>query len=304
MRWLEIGRTMQMGSGARNVRAALAPLVVYGRLVRPALLSTVLFSMAIAAVTAPEPPSWLRLAHALLATALVIAGATAMNQLAERAHDAEMQRTASRPLPAGLVTAQQAAVFAVCSSLGGLGYLAALGPPLLAILAALSWGIYVGAYTPLKRISLWHIPAGAVSGAMPVLLGAATAEAVAAPVTLALFAVVFFWQFPHTSAIGWIYREQYARCGMQVAAVVDPAGRLAGRLALAGAAGMLLASLVPAVGSAAGWPYVAIILPFGLAHLYSAAKFLKRPDDISARRLFGASMIHLPVVLLAWLLVS
>lgn len=303
MQKLEIGRTMPMAGGARSVRAAWAALVVYGRLVRPGLTSTVLFSMAIAALTAPEPPSVAQLAHALLGTGLVIAGATAMNQWMERRQDAAMRRTASRPLPAGLVTPQQAALLAAFLSLAGLGYLAAVGPPLVAILAALSWIIYVWVYTPMKRVSLWHIPAGAVSGAMPVLLGGAAAGAVGDPITLALFAVVFFWQFPHTAAIGWMYREQYARCEMQVAAVVDPSGRLAGQLALGGAAGMLLASLVPVLRSAAGWPFLLIALTLGLAHLGLAAKFLHRPGNTNARALFRASMVHLPLLLLAWLLV-
>ena len=302
MQKLEIGRTMPMAGGARSVRAAWAALVVYGRLVRPGLTSTVLFSMAIAALTAPEPPSVAQLAHALLGTGLVIAGATAMNQWMERRQDAAMRRTASRPLPAGLVTPQQAALLAAFLSLAGLGYLAAVGPPLVAILAALSWIIYVWVYTPMKRVSLWHIPAGAVSGAMPVLLGGAAAGAVGDPITLALFAVVFFWQFPHTAAIGWMYREQYARCEMQVAAVVDPS-RLAGQLALGGAAGMLLASLVPVLRLGGGVAVPADCLTLGLAASGTGGEVPPQARQHDARALFRASMVHLPLLLLAWLLV-
>ena len=105
---------------------------------------------------------------------------------------------------------------------------------------------------------------GAVAGAIPVLLGAATANAAFAPVSLTFFGIVFFWQFPHTAAIGWIYRQQYARGAVKVAAVADPSGRLAGRLALVGAAGLLLASLVPAIlYRLAGWRYVAVALSLG-----------------------------------------
>ncbi len=275
---------------------------IYWRLIRPGLLLTVLFSMAIAALTADRPPPWPRLAHALLGTAMLIAGATAMNQLIERRQDANMARTASRPLPSGRATSRQVAAFAALGSLAGIGYLAVLEPPIVTLLAALSWSIYVLIYTPLKHASVWHLAVGAVVGAMPVMLGAATANAVFAPLSLALVGIVFFWQFSHTAAIGWIYREQYARGAVKVAAVVDPLGRLAGRLALFGAAGLLLASLVPAMLSTVGWPYVAVALPLGLAHLAFAAMFLSRPNDASARALWRISLAHLPILLTSLLL--
>lgn len=275
---------------------------IYWQLIRPGILLTVLFSLTIAALTADRPPPWPRLAHALLGTALLIAGASAMNQLMEQRRDAKMARTASRPLPSGRATVRQVVMFAVLSSLAGIGYLAALEPPVVTLLAALNWGIYLLIYTPLKRASVWHMPVGAVAGAMPALLGAATANAVFAPVSWALFGIVFFWQFPHTAAIGWIYREQYARGAAKVAAVVDPSGRLAGRLALVGAAGLLLASLVPALVSTVGWPYVAVALSLGLTHLALAAKFLGRPADANARALWRMSLLHLPVLLTSLLL--
>ena len=213
-----------------------------------------------------------------------------------------MARTASRPLPSGRVTSRQVAAFAALGSLAGIGYLAVLEPPIVTLLAALSWSIYVLIYTPLKHASVWHLAVGAVVGAMPVMLGAATANAVFAPLSLALVGIVFFWQFSHTAAIGWIYREQYARGAVKVAAVVDPLGRLAGRLALFGAAGLLLASLVPAMLSTVGWPYVAVALPLGLAHLAFAAMFLSRPNDASARALWRISLAHLPILLTSLLL--
>jgi len=270
---------------------------VYWRLIRPGLLLTVLFSMTVAALATDVRAPSTRLVHALLGTALLIAGATASNQLVEHRRDVAMERTASRPLPAGRLTTRQVAMFAAFASFAGIGYLAAMQPPVVTILAALSWIVYVLIYTPLKRVSVWHTPVGAVAGAIPVLLGAATANAICAPVSLALFGIVFFWQLPHTAAIGWIYREQYARGAVKVAAVVDPSGRLAGRWALAGAAGLLLASLAPAILSTVGWPYVVVALSLGLAHLAFAARFLGRPTDANAHALWRMSLVHLPVLL-------
>ena len=275
---------------------------IYWRLIRPGLLLTVLFSMAVAALVVPQPPPWPRLVHALFGTALLIAGASAMNQLLERRQDATMTRTASRPLPLGQATARQAGIFAMLCSLAGIVDLAVFQPPAVTLLAALSWCLYVPIYTPLKRLSVWHIPVGAVSGAIPILLGAATADAVFTPISLALVGIVFFWQFPHTAAIGWLYREQYARGSIKVAAVVDPSGRLAGRLALVGASGLLLTSLVPAMLSTVGWPYLPIALCLGLAHLAFAVKFLGRPTDANAGTLWRMSLVHLPVLLMSLLL--
>jgi heme o synthase len=287
--------------GTRSVPATMS---VYWRLIRPGLLLTVLFAMAAAAWAAPQPPPWSQLAHALLGAGLLIGGASAMNQLAERRRDLQMARTASRPLPSGCATVRQAAVFAALCSLTGIGYLAALQPPVLTLLAALSWGIYVLLYTPLKRHSVWHVPVGAVAGALPALMGAAAADVVFAPVPLAIFGVVFFWQFPHTAAIGWIYRAEYARGDVKVAAVADPSGRLAGWFALAGAAALLPVSLIPSLLAAAGWPYAVIALALGTVDLSVAGNFLRRPTDAHARWLWRVSLIHLPMLLTALLLTA
>jgi heme o synthase len=274
---------------------------VYWRLIRPGLLSMILASMASAGLMIGRPP-WPGLAHALLGTGLLIAGATAANQLLEKRWDAKMARTASRPLPSGRATVRQVIVFAVLVSIAGIGYLATLQSATLTILALLSWFIYVLVYTPLKRKSIWHIPVGAVAGAMPVLLGAATVDRAFAPLPLALFGIVFFWQFPHTAAIGWLHRAQYARGATKVAAVVDPSGRLAGRLALLGAVGLLLTSLALAMVATSDRTYFAVAMLSGLSDGVLAARFLRKPNDANARLLWRMSLLHLPALGTALLL--
>ena len=302
MRLFAASQKIEIAKSEQHAFAAFAFFNIYWRLIRPGLLSAVLFSMAIAALTAAEPPAWTRLSHAMLGTALLIAGATALNQLLERRQDAQMTRTASRPLPSGRLTARQAAMFGAFASLAGVGCLAALQSPALVILAVLSWGIYVLLYTPLKRISVWHMPLGAVAGAMPVLLGTATADSLLTTLSLTLAGIVFFWQFPHTAAIGWLYRDQYARSEIKVAAVVDPSGRLTGRLAIFGVTGLLLTSLIPAALSMTGWLYFAIALSLGLTHMAVAAKFCCRPSDANARMLWRMSLVHLPTLLASLLI--
>lgn len=293
-----ISQTWRRGKIAHTNACAWQPTMnTYWRLIRPGILVAVVFSMAIGALTASEPPPRDRLLHALLATSLLIAGASAMNQLIERQRDAIMARTASRPLPSGQTTSWHVAVVALTASLAGIGFLAASQRWLMTLLAGLSWCIYVLIYTPLKRRSVWQTPVGAVAGALPVLLGAATAATPFSLESWAIFGILFFWQFSHTAAIGWLYRNQYADGAVKVAAVVDPSGRLSGRLALFGAAGMLAASLAPPLLSTAGWPYATVALSLGTVHFTIAAKFSRSVSDADARMLWRVSLIHLPAVL-------
>lgn len=292
-----------MGQSRFPPTGNVIPMSQHWRLVRPGLLATILFSMLVAAVTTgQEVPPWTLLAHSLIGTGMVIAGAVAMNQRLEQRSDARMARTAGRPLPARQLTTRQVTSFAVVCSLAGMVYLVVLAPGPVALMAGFSWVLYVLVYTPLKRVTLLQTPVGAVAGAFPILLGAATAEAIAAPMAWALFGVVFFWQFPHTMSIAWIYRQEYAAGGVQVATVVDPSGRLAGRLALVGAACLLPVSLAPWMLSLVGPAFAIAAILSGLAHLAVAARFAWRPGDATARALWRVSLVHLPLLLVALVL--
>ncbi len=271
---------------------------IYWQLVRPGLLAAVLFSMAMAACIAGESiPPWPLLAHSLAGTGLLIAGAVAMNQRMEHGSDARMARTENRPLPSRNLTVGNVTAFAVVTSIAGTGYLAVWTTATMTAMAVLSWIIYVLIYTPLKRRTVWQTPVGAISGAIPMLLGAAVADALWEPTAWILFGILFCWQFPHTMAIAWRYRRQYAGTSVQVATVRDPAGRLAGWLAVGGAAGLLLVSLVSAIILSAGWTYGIVAVCLGLPHLILAIRFLHQPNDGSARVMGRMAMAHLPLLL-------
>lgn len=275
----------------------------YWRLVRPRIVVMVLFSMAVAAATAgPERPSWAEIIPALLGTALVIAGAMALNQRLETRGDASMPRTAGRPLPSGRLTDRQATWFGILVSALGLGCLLAWTPPGVVVLAIASWVVYVCVYTPLKSRSAWQTPVGAVAGAMPVLIGAAVVRAPMSPMALTLFAVVCLWQLPHAMAIAWLYREEFASAEVKLATVVDPSGRTAAIVAVLGAAALAPISLIPSIISPADWPYAATAILLGICYLASAIRFLQRRNDATARRLLWASLVYLPALLAALLL--
>ena len=289
---------------AQAVRIGYKTAVIeYLRLVRLRIVAMVLFAMAVAAyATAETAPPWQAVVHSLLGTALVIAGAMAINQRLERRGDASMARTASRPLPAGRLRAAEVTRFGLLLTAFGLVCLMLLGNGTVTALAALSWALYVAIYTPLKSRSVWQTPVGAAAGAMPVLLGAATAGGLFTPTAAALFGIVFFWQYPHSMAIGWLYRDQFARAEVKLATVLDPTGRTAGVLAVLGAVALVPVSLAPLWEGTAGWPYAATAAVLGAGYLAFSAAILRLPNEKTARRLLRASLVYLTLIFVALLM--
>jgi len=272
----------------------------YAQLTRPRIVLMVLFAMAVAAWCAgPVPPSWMALLHGLLGTALVTAGSVAMNQWYERGTDALMARTRHRPIPTGRIRPPQGLTFAVGISLLGIAYLFLFSTPAVLLVASLSWLFYAGCYTPLKSISVWQLPVGAVAGAMPMVIGGTLAGAPLSPMTVTLFAVVFCWQFPHAIAIAWIYRDHYARAGLQVASVKVPSGVLSGVLSVLGAVVLIPVSLLPMLFAEAKYGYGLVALASGIAYLLPSLQFLRSRTDAAARQMLVRSFFYLPLVLIA-----
>jgi len=278
----------------------------YWALVRPRITAMVLVTMAAAAFSSSsyQPGSGILLAHALVGTGLVIAGAVALNQSLELRGDSRMTRTAGRPLPSGRLTRQQATAFGLASTAAGLVYLYLQATLTLVLLAGASWALYVGTYTPMKSRSAWQTPVGALAGAMPVLLGAAAVDGLTSVAAWSLFAVLFFWQFPHAMAIAWLYRREFAAAEVRLATVVDPSGRAAAAIAVLGAAALLPASLTPAWYGTPGTAYVAAALALGAMYLAAALAFARSPGDAAARWLLRASLVYLPGILAAIVLLN
>jgi heme o synthase len=248
-------------------------------------------------VGSPGALDFLLLFHAMLGTALVAAGAAALNQWLEREHDAKMERTEDRPLPSGRLQPGQVLVFGGACAGVGLIYLAAAVNPLTALLGAVTLVSYLFIYTPLKRVTTLNTIIGAVPGALPPLMGWVAARGEITRGGWALFAILFFWQLPHFLAIAWIYREQYASAGFVMLPVVDPRGERTGRQAVSHALGLLPVSLSPFVFHLAGPAYLSGALVLGLAYLWFAIQFSRHLSIPGARRLFFMSIVYLPLLL-------
>ncbi|MFY9552203.1 MAG: heme o synthase [Thermoanaerobaculia bacterium] len=232
----------------------------------------------------------------LAGTALVCSGASALNQYAEREADARMVRTSRRPIPAGRLRPEDALAFGLTVSAVGLVLLAAVNPLTLA-LGAVSLLLYVLAYTPLKRVTSLCTVVGAVPGALPPLMGWAAARGTLGAAGWGLFSILFLWQLPHFLAIGWLYREDYARGGFPMLAVTDSDGASSGRQSLLYATALLPVTLLSGILAGAGKGYLWGALLLGVGFLVCAGLFAWKRSIPAARTLFLASVLYLPVLL-------
>lgn len=233
------------------------------------------------------------LAATLLGTGLLAGGASALNMLLERRTDALMHRTRNRPLAAGRLRPAEGLAFGLLLTLAGVSVLAWQAGSLAAAVGLLTWGSYLFVYTPLKTRTSLSTIVGAFPGALPPVIGWAAARGTLDPGAFVLFAIVFLWQIPHFLAIGWIYREDYARAGLPMLPVLDPDGRLTGRQAVANTVALLLVSLMPTAAGMAGNLYLVGALLLGAALLAVATRAAVLRTLEAARRLFLASVLHL-----------
>lgn len=240
------------------------------------------------------------LVHALFGIALLSGGTNALNQVLEREPDGRMRRTRDRPLPAGRLEVGEAGVFAAALVVGGTAYLAALVNVLTAALGLATAVSYAFVYTPLKRKTSASTVIGAVPGALPALGGWTAATGRVGAGGGVLFGILFLWQVPHVLALGRLHLDDYRRAGFRVLPVGDPDG-LRGRLRSAAYAAVLvpvsLALWVPL--GLAGPVYGAVAGVVGGLYSWRAIRFARGGGEPSARRLFRASLVYLPVLLAA-----
>jgi protoheme IX farnesyltransferase len=233
------------------------------------------------------------LAATLVATALVAAGASALNMLLERRTDALMLRTRARPLPSGRLRPAEALAYGLALTSTGLAALAWVAGPLPMLVALVTWASYLFLYTPLKPRTSLSTVVGAFPGALPPVIGWAAARGALEPGAFVLFAIMFLWQIPHFLAIAWIYREDYARGGLPMLPVLDPEGRITGRQAVANSLALLVVSFTPTAAGLAGRAYLAgaIVLGLGFSAVAVWAAAARTPR--AARALFLASLVYL-----------
>jgi heme o synthase len=233
----------------------------------------------------------------LLGTGLCAAGANALNQRAEVARDARMERTRRRPLPAGRMSPRHALGAASLVLVAGLGSLALRANLITTVLAAVVVVLYILAYTPLKPRTSFCTPVGAFCGAIPPMMGWTGAAGTLGAGAWILGGLLFFWQIPHFLALAWLYREDYARGGFRMLPAGDPTGRRTGFAAVLG-----ICILVPwglaVTGLGLSGPVFAVgSVGLGAGLLVLGARMCRERSARNAQRLFLGSIIYLPLLL-------
>jgi len=233
----------------------------------------------------------------LIGSALTCGGASVLNQYLERDVDALMQRTQKRPIPMGVISPEEAMSFGLSLILIGLLVFCWKVNLLTAFLSLLTCFLYIVIYTPMKRLTWLNTTFGAIPGAIPPLGGWAAATNHLDPGAWILFLIMFTWQHPHFYAIAWLLKEDYKKAGFKMLPVVYPDGRFTFSQITAFSFLLVAFSLMPSLMGMSGKIYFWGALVLGIGVLYTAFLFQRNQSNIDARKVLGASIMYLPLLL-------
>lgn len=276
----------------------VASIQDYIELTKPGITMLVLASMVIGFILGSAGQlDFIILFHAAVGTLMIAAGTAAHNQYIERNLDKLMIRTNKRPLPMAKIPAWRALAFSLGLMFSGLIYLIFMVNPVAGAISAITALLYLGAYTPMKRLSFTNVWIGAIPGALPPVGGwAAASGTIAEPGMWILFGIVFLWQVPHVVAIAWLCNEDYEKAGFRMLPKADSTGV---KTALSCLICLLL--LIPvsyglyALGLNS-WVYLTGALLGALYFLWPGIQFMVRRDKPNAKKLMFASLIYLPII--------
>ena len=275
----------------------------FGELVKFKLNLTVVFSAVMAyLIAATGTVNWVAVMILALGGFFVAGAANALNQVLERDYDKLMKRTADRPIAAGRMSVSERVLTAGLLGILGLMLLALFNPwaSFFGMMALLS---YAFLYTPMKRISPAAIAIGAFPGALPMLIGCVAFQHELTSLALALFALQFFWQFPHFGAISWLGFEDYQKAGFKFVATKNGE-----RDTTIGIQGFIYALCLVPVGwlpwysGYTGTTSAIFLSILAILYAYFGWNLHKNNDRKSAMQLMFSSFFYLPLALFALLL--
>jgi heme o synthase len=250
-------------------------------------------------VATPFAVDWAKLGWAVLGTGLAAASASMLNQLAEVARDARMHRTRNRPLPSGRVGRIPVFIGGVVLGYLGVATLAQFTTLLAAGLALANLLLYVVVYTPLKPRTTFNTIVGAITGALPPMIGWAAATGELPAAAWLLGGILFVWQLPHFLALAWLYREDYDRGGFRMLPAVDRGGEITSLVVLAGSLLLVPLGLLGVRMGLAGWWYGAVSVPLAVWMSIESWRLYRSRSLQDARRVFLASLAYLPLLMIA-----
>jgi len=271
----------------------------YSQLIKMRLSLLVVFSAIFGYMMAPNVVGFdlVTILWLSLGGMLVTGASNSLNQILEVEYDAQMKRTANRPLVTGSIGVPEAVGFALICAAGGIAILAlvfeGIVPALLGIIALLS---YAFVYTPMKRISPIAVLIGAFPGAMPALIGWSAATGGLEAGAWVLFLIQFIWQFPHFWAIGWVQDEAYTGAGFKMLPGNSGPSRYTATLIMIYSFLLIPVGLLPLNLGMIGWFGFAVLAIAGLGFTYKAYSLYNKLNSKAALGVMFASFIYLPVV--------
>jgi protoheme IX farnesyltransferase len=278
--------------------AAPAKFRDYLELTKPRLSLLSVITTLIGYFAARPPSNPTKLTLLFIGTSLAAGGVAALNQWLEHDTDAQMKRTADRPIPSGKVPTGSAFVLGWLMCIVALFLLFAKVDRLAALFTLLTIVSYLGWYTPAKRRSVWSTEIGAIAGAFPPLIGWCAGEGRVTALGWILFGVLFFWQIPHFMAVAWTYRRDYSAVHFPMLPVRDETGNRVALWALINTVALVVVSLLPVFLGHASKAYGLAAAIGGGWFVWRAIAFTRRETrDAMARKLFLASIAYLPLVL-------
>jgi len=264
---------------------------------------TVVFTCVICYQIAPNVKSfdWFLILMLTFAGLCITGSANAINQAVEKDTDAQMKRTATRPVAAGRMSQQTAYIFAVVSGLLGVFLMAYYFNLSSALLSAFSLFLYAFIYTPLKKINSIAVLVGAFPGAIPCLIGWIAATNDFSFAGWSLFLIQFLWQFPHFWAIAWVAHQDYSKVGFKLLPAKEGPTRFTALQSIMYAVLMIPVGFLPHYLGITGEWSMWVVLVANMFMVVQCIRLYQNMGVPAARRVMFSSYIYLPIVYLALL---
>ena len=275
----------------------------YMMLIKFSLSFMVVFSAVVSYLLAPKVVEfdWTMIILLFTGGLLVTGSANAVNQVVEKDTDALMNRTAKRPVASGRMTSSEGWAFAIVAGVAGIFILWYFFNGLSAIIAAFSWFVYAFMYTPLKKVSAVSVIVGAVPGALPCLIGWAAGQDELTAGGWVLFAIQFFWQFPHFWAIAWIAHRDYSNAGFKLMPSSEGPTKYSAIQSIMYSLILVPVGFLPYLVGMTGIMSMWITLAANLWMVWLCVNLYRKMEKKAARAVMFGSYIYLPVVLLTLL---
>ena len=283
----------------REPKKAESLIEAYYELMKPSITFMILISTTLGYYMGGNGiANYIHFFYTILGSCLISSGSGALNHFAEADSDKIMRRTNLRPIPAGLISAENAMLFGIALILSGSAILYWIINPLTCLLALITSLMYLFIYTPLKKLTWLNTSVGAIPGSIPPIGGWVAATGRLDPEAWILFAILFFWQHPHFYAIALMFKDDYKKAGLKMLPVTEPDGSRTNRQIIWHSFLLIPVSVVPVYIGILGMIYFWSAIILGVGYLISGFILAKQYSVDNARFVLRVSVFYLPILFL------